>query len=78
MYAIRFLSWFMLSPWQAYLQVVKYVLRYIKRTLDFGILYLKNKIIKILGYVDVNWTKNPNNKKSLITYIFKLIQGLIT
>lgn len=54
LYATWLLSQFMHSSWQAHLQVVKYVLRYIKNILNFEILYQKTKSEKIQRNINFN------------------------
>jgi len=59
------------------------VLRYLKGTAELGLKF-GNLVIgtiklinKIKGYTDSNFTRDINNKKSTINYIFFVNQGLV-
>ena len=50
--AVGALSMYMASPREPHLQAAKQVLRYIRGTLDFGILYIKEESSVIFGFTD--------------------------
>eukprot|EP00794_Sanderia_malayensis_P002051 gene2051-biopygen1854 len=57
---------------------VKRILRYIRGTVDHGILYdgSKERNIQLKGYVDADWGSNPNERKSQSGYAFFLCGGI--
>ena len=56
----------------------KRVLRYVKGTLDFGILYSRRKDLRLCGYTDSDWAGYVNDRKSTSGYVFSLGTGAIT
>jgi len=55
-------------------QAAKRILRYVKGTLDLGILYLysqKNIEGKLFGYSDSDWCGDKDDRKSTVGYVFK-------
>ncbi|KAF2302128.1 hypothetical protein GH714_032881 [Hevea brasiliensis] len=52
MFTTSLLSKFMNSPSNSHFMVAKRVLKYLKGTSDYGVLYLKNENVKLEGYVD--------------------------
>ena len=51
-YEVNFISRFMTAPKAKHWATTKRVLRYVKGTLDFGILYNKSKDPRLCGYTD--------------------------
>lgn len=49
---ISLISRYMSAPLEIHLKETKIILRYVKGTLNFGINYLKNKDVKLVGYSD--------------------------
>jgi hypothetical protein len=47
----------------------KRVLRYLKGTRDYGLVYEKN-VEDIIGFADADWGANPDDRKSYTGYIF--------
>jgi hypothetical protein len=54
------------------------VLRYVKGTLDFGILYSRSKDLRLCGYTDSDWAGFVDDKKSTSRYVFSLGTGAVT
>ncbi|XP_071696967.1 uncharacterized mitochondrial protein AtMg00810-like [Rutidosis leptorrhynchoides] len=54
-YAASFLSRFMTSPTSSHLGAARRVLRYLKGSLDLGIMFERNKDVKLEGYSDSDW-----------------------
>ena len=52
LYAVNVLSYFAHNPDKSYWNAIKHALRYIKRTLDFGITYKASRDLNLIGYVD--------------------------
>ena len=72
-YAVSVLSRFMSNPGEEHWKGVKWLLRYLKATQDYGLVYLKagNKI-KLEGFVDADYASNKDTRKSLTSYCFML------
>ncbi|XP_052878573.1 uncharacterized mitochondrial protein AtMg00810-like [Gossypium arboreum] len=50
----------------------KKVLRYIKGTLDYGVLFNKAESLKLRGYTDSDWASSSDDMKSTSGYAFTL------
>ncbi|XP_050909995.1 secreted RxLR effector protein 161-like [Lathyrus oleraceus] len=77
--SVRLLSMFMEKPQECHLTTVKRVLRYIKGTIDHGVVMSrKNKNIstnvEVYGYTDSDYNGDQDEKKSIAGYIF-MIRG---
>ncbi|KAG8472383.1 hypothetical protein CXB51_035319 [Gossypium anomalum] len=53
-------------------QAAKRVLRYIKGTLDYGVLFNKAETLKLKGYTDSDWAGSSDDMKSTSGYAFTL------
>ncbi|XP_059070582.1 uncharacterized mitochondrial protein AtMg00810-like [Cryptomeria japonica] len=60
------------------LVATKRVLRYVKSTSDFGILYGRSKGPRLIGFTDQNWAGFVDERKSTSGYVFNLGTGAIT
>ena len=63
-FAMSFISRFISAPKVEHWTTTKRVLRYVKGTLDFGILYSRSKDPRLSGYTDSNWVGSINDRKS--------------
>lgn len=55
---------FMHSPTVVHWQLVKWILRYLKGSLNHGILLFVPTTLNLHGYADADWTSDPNDRKS--------------
>lgn len=78
MYETSMLSRFMHKPKQNHFGAAKRVLRYIKGTLGFGILYERNIAAKLLGFCDSDWGGCADDMKSTSGYAFSLGSGIFS
>lgn len=65
----------MQRPKVSHLAAIKRILRYIKRTLDYGILFLsidEGKECKIVRYTDSSWCGDIEDRKFTVGYVFVL------
>ena len=53
-----------------HLEAVRRILRYIKGTIDYDILYKKDGVGEMVGYCDVDYTGDHNTRRSTIGYVF--------
>ncbi|XP_040364487.1 uncharacterized mitochondrial protein AtMg00810-like [Rosa chinensis] len=67
-FAVSLVSQFMHAPMEAYLSIVKRILRYLKGSIGRGILMQNNQHTKIMGYSDADWAGNACDRKSTTGY----------
>jgi len=77
-FVVRFISIFMIAPKVEHETTTKRVLRYVKGTLDFGILYIRNKDPRLCGYTNSDWEGSVDDRKSTSGYVFSLSTGVVT
>ena len=66
---------FIQKPNVSHRVAVKRILRYLKGTLDYGILFPavdKGKECKLVGYTDSSWCSDAEDRKSTVRYVFML------
>jgi len=63
-FVVNSLSHFMVEPHHIHLVVTKYVMRYFKGTLDYGLRYASDCEFKLSGYVDSDWGGSVVDMKS--------------
>ena len=78
MFAASLLSRFMNSPSQIHFGAAKRVLRYIRGTTDFGIMYGRCCEPKLKGYYDSDWGGCFDDMKSTSGYAFTLGSGIFS
>lgn len=79
-YPISVLSGFMADPVKAHWEALKWMLRYFKGTINFGLTYGVraadlNHIIK--GFADSNYVKCIDTRKSISGYIFTCFDDIV-
>jgi hypothetical protein len=77
-FTVSFISRFMTTPKVEHWTTTKRVLRYVKGTLDFGILYNRSKDPRLCGYTDSDWVGSIDDRKSTSGYVFSLGTGAVT
>ena len=77
-YAVSTVSRYMAAPQQAHLEVVKHILRYLRHTCDYGLLYQHQSPYPIQGYTDADWATCQETRRSTSGYLFSLAGGSIT
>ncbi|XP_014620145.1 uncharacterized mitochondrial protein AtMg00810-like [Glycine max] len=74
-YGVGLVSRFMEKPCKDHLLTPKRILRYVKGTLECGILFpaaKENSETEIVGYTDVDWSGDVGDRKSTSRYMFML------
>ncbi|XP_052885316.1 secreted RxLR effector protein 161-like [Gossypium arboreum] len=61
---------FMGQPCEGHLIVAKRILRYIKGTLSYGLMYEQSKIFSLSGFVDADWAGDVNDRCSTTGFCF--------
>ena len=69
-YAVSVLSQHLAAPRMTHFNLAKYVLRYLKGTINYGLVYEKQDMY-ILGYTDASWA-STGNRKSISGYCYML------
>jgi hypothetical protein len=63
-FAVNTLSQFLVEPKHVHLVAAKYVMRYLKGTLDYGLSYDGDHDFTLSGYTDSDWAENVSERKS--------------
>jgi hypothetical protein len=71
-FVVNYLSRFMQSPSQIHFIAAKKVLRYLKRTLEFGMHFVKSSFVKLIGFSDSDWAGSDEKMMSTSGYCFAI------
>ncbi|XP_019102905.2 secreted RxLR effector protein 161-like [Beta vulgaris subsp. vulgaris] len=71
-HSVSIMSMFMSEPSKAHLATGKRILRYVKGTKSYGILYETAENHKLTGYTDNDWAGSIADRKSTSGYVFQL------
>jgi len=71
-FAVSLISGFMERPKEAHWQVEKRIMRYVKGTKMFGILYNVSECSDLVGYTDSDWAGSVDDRKSTSGYVFHM------
>lgn len=63
-YSVNKVCQFMHSPTIIHWQAVKRILRYLKGTLNHGLVFSKPKELLLTGYANADWASDPDDRKS--------------
>ena len=77
-YFVSILSQFLSKPCETHWKDAKQVLRYLKGTVDYGLLYTNVSNVQLEGYSDSDWAGNPDDRKSTSGYAFNIGLGVIS
>ena len=77
-YDVGVVSMFMHKPQIQHMEAVMRILRYLKGTNDLGILYKKNKNLKVCGYTDADWAGDQDQRKSTSRYFTLIGENVVT
>ena len=64
MYVVSLISRFMETPKETQWQAPKIILRYVNGTKEYGVLYSSTDNFKLIGYIDIEWARSVNDRKS--------------
>jgi transposase InsO family protein len=73
-YAVSSVGRFCAKPTKQHWMAVKRIMRYLKGTLNFGLLYKKSGLKDCIGYSDSDWAGDIDDRRSTSGYLF-LISG---
>ncbi|OWB64646.1 hypothetical protein B5S29_g5835 [[Candida] boidinii] len=77
-YAVSVLSRYIKDPKDIHMKAAKQVLRYVKGTLDAGLVYRSIGSFQLIGYCDADWANDKSDRASNTGYVFKLSDGPIS
>lgn len=70
LFGVGLVSRYMEAPTMTHFKAVKRILRYLKGTLDFGLMYSFSNDSKLVGYCDSDWAGNLDDRKSTTGFVF--------
>ena len=76
-YGVGLVSRFQIYPGFEHWKAVKRILRYLKSTADYVLVY-QGKDLKLIGYSDADWAGDPDERKSTSGYAYILNGGAIS
>jgi hypothetical protein len=77
-HAMSVVSKYMANPGKQHWDAVKWIFRYLKGTTDYGINFVRQKSdLSVVGYVDVDYAGDLDDRRSTIGYVFTLTGGPI-
>ncbi|KAL7594468.1 hypothetical protein Lser_V15G31405 [Lactuca serriola] len=77
-YAVGVMSRYMQSPKKPHLDAARRILRYVKGTINYGLLYKRGEDCKLVGYCDADYAGDHDTRRSTTGYVFKLGSGPIS
>ena len=76
-YVVGMVSCYQANPGMKHWRDVKRILRYLKGTIDYSLCY-QGKELRLVGYLDTDWARDLDERKSTSGYTFLLNNGSIT
>ncbi|XP_070049754.1 uncharacterized mitochondrial protein AtMg00810-like [Nicotiana tomentosiformis] len=77
-FLIGVMSHYMHNPKKHHTEVVRRMLRYVKSSIDYGLLYEKGDDCKVVGYCDADYAAGHDTRRSTTGFVFKLGAGAIS
>ncbi|KAL5583327.1 hypothetical protein UlMin_015769 [Ulmus minor] len=77
-YSVNRVCQFMQNPLTVHWKAVKRILRYLKGTMDEGILIRRSKTLALTGYCDADWGNDLDNRRSTTGYCIYLGNSLVS
>lgn len=77
-YAVNFVCQFMHSPMEYHMSVAKQILKYLKATLDHGLLISASSSLDLKAYSDTDWAGYLNTRRSTSGYCIFLGSNLVS
>nr|KYP74877.1 Retrovirus-related Pol polyprotein from transposon TNT 1-94 [Cajanus cajan] len=78
MYGVSLISRFMANPTETHWSAAKRILRYLKGTTEFGILYKKEEDTTLVAYTDSDFAGDIDDRKSTSGFVFSLGTGAVS
>ena len=77
-YSVSLISRYMSNPTETHLQAAKRILRYLKGTSDYGIMYKRSSSTDLIAYTDSDYAGDSDDRRSTSGYVFLLGSGAIS
>ncbi|XP_070040671.1 secreted RxLR effector protein 161-like [Nicotiana tomentosiformis] len=77
-FAVGMLGRYQSNPGIDHWKAAKKVLRYLKGTKDYMLMYRRYKYLEVVGYSDSDFTGCIDTRKSTFGYLFQLAEGAIS
>ena len=77
-YSVGVVSQFMDKPCVGHLIAAKRILRYVKGSLGFGLMYRQNMQFSLCGFVDADWAGDINDRRSTTGYCFNTGSAVVS
>jgi len=77
-FVVGLISRFINNPKKSHLTAAKRILRYVKGTLEYGILFPRKTDQRTMGYSDSDWRGDKTNRRRTIGYLFKFLGAPIS
>ena len=74
-YSVSYLSRFMSKPYSDHMAAVKRVLRYVKGTTEYGLVYRRDKESSLIGFCDSDYAGDQDDRKSTSRYFLLWIES---
>jgi hypothetical protein len=77
-HAVSVVSKYMANPGKQHWDAVKWIFRYLKGTIDYDITFVRQKSgLSIVGYVNADYARDLDDRRSTTGYLFTFIGGPI-
>jgi transposase InsO family protein len=77
-FAVNTLSQFLVEPRRVHLVAAKHVMRYLKGTIDYGLIYDGDHDFTLSGYTDADWAGSVSNRENTSGCCFNLGLAMIS
>jgi hypothetical protein len=78
LYEVGLVSRFMETSTMTHVKALKWILRYIKGTIDFGLFYSYSTSFDLVGYSDNDWAGDIDDRKSTTSFFFYMEDTVFT
>lgn len=78
LFVVQHLSQYLQRPTQCHLDVALYLLRYLRGSSDFGLLFSNSPSFSLSAYCDSDWASCPDTRRSVTGFYVLLGNSLIT
>eukprot|EP00253_Pinus_taeda_P008424 PITA_08424 len=77
-FIVGLVAWFMKNPHESHWKTTKRILHYVRDTIQYGIHYSAEASPLLVGFTDSNWASDPDDRNSIVGYVFTLVSRPIT
>ena len=77
-FAFNSLSQLMVDPRRVHWTVAKHILRYIRGTVEYGLVYERKGSVQLAGFIDADWAGCVEDRKSTSGCCFSIGSGVVS